>query len=300
MRTTFLKTLLDLAQEDESIWLLTGDLGYSVLEPFAERFPNRFVNMGVAEQNMTGLAAGLAMTGKTVFTYSIANFPIMRCLEQIRNDVCYHNLNVKVVAVGGGLSYGGLGYTHHAVEDIGVLRLLPHMRVVAPGDPVEVRLATRAVAKTHGPCYLRIGKAGEPILHAHEPIFELGRAIQMHAGREVTLISTGAVLDLALAATQKLEQSGRSVRLLSMPTVHPIDAQAIEDAALQTGHLVTIEEHGLGGLYSAVAEQICQMRRSVRLDSVRLGSQPLHTAGTQEQLRASHGLTVDKILEACR
>lgn len=128
MRTAFIETLCELAAADPRIWLLTGDLGFSVLEVFAERFPDRYVNMGVAEQNMTGVAAGLAMSGKIVFTYSIANFPTLRCLEQIRNDVCYHEASVKVVAVGGGLSYGNLGYTHHGIEDLAVMRLAGHDR----------------------------------------------------------------------------------------------------------------------------------------------------------------------------
>src|SRR5262249_13809462 len=142
MRAAFIKTLYELAERDERVWLLTGDLGFTVLEDFARRFPERYLNVGVAEQNMTGVAAGLARCGKVVFTYSIANFPTLRCLEQIRNDVCYHEANVKVVSVGGGFAYGAAGYTHHGVEDLGALRLLPGMTVVAPGDPVETRLAT--------------------------------------------------------------------------------------------------------------------------------------------------------------
>jgi len=182
MRTAFIKTLCELAEQDERIWLLCGDLGYSVLEGFSSRFPNRFVNVGVAEQNMTGIAAGLALSGKVVFIYSIANFPVMRCLEQIRNDVCYHNLNVKIVTVGGGLTYGSLGYTHHGVEDIAVMRVLPNMTVIAPGDPVEARLATQAILNTPGPCYLRLGKAGEPVVHQIEPEFQVGKAISLQLG----------------------------------------------------------------------------------------------------------------------
>src|SRR5437660_421122 len=146
MRTSFIETLCALANEDERIWLLTGDLGYSVLEPYARAFPNRYVNIGVAEQNMAGIAAGLARCGKIVFTYSIANFPTLRCLEQIRNDVCYHGANVKVVAVGGGLAYGALGASHHATEDLAILRSLPGLVVAAPGDPLETALIRRPVA----------------------------------------------------------------------------------------------------------------------------------------------------------
>src|SRR3989442_15702127 len=177
MRGAFRAAICALAAADERVWLLTGDLGYTVLEGFRERFPDRFVNVGVAEQNMTGVAAGLALSGKIVFTYSIANFPILRCLEQVRNDVCYHKANVKIVAVGGGLAYGALGSTHHATEDIAILRALPEMVVVAPGDPQEAEAATRAIAEHPGPCYLRLGRAGEPHVHRQKLSFQLGRAI---------------------------------------------------------------------------------------------------------------------------
>src|SRR5438445_5755899 len=152
MRNAFFRALYALAERDERVFLIVGDLGFGVTEPFAQRFPERYLNAGVAEQNMTGIAAGLALSGKIVFTYSIANFPILRCLEQIRNDVCYHHANVKVVAVGGGLAYGALGSTHHATEDIAIMRPLPRMVVVAPGDPVEAELLTRAIAREAGPC----------------------------------------------------------------------------------------------------------------------------------------------------
>ena len=155
MRTSFIETLCQVAERDPRVWLITGDLGYSVLEKFSDKFPNRNLNAGVAEQNMVGVAAGLAKAGKIVFVYSIANFPTLRCLEQVRNDVCYHQLSVKIVAVGCGLAYGGHGYTHHGVEDLGVMSLLPHMTVIAPGDPVETRWATRTLVEHAG----QIGRA---------------------------------------------------------------------------------------------------------------------------------------------
>src|SRR5215469_2111226 len=211
MRNTFIETLCALAEEDERVWLLSGDLGYSVLERFATRFPRRYLNMGVAEQNMTGVAAGLALSGKIVFTYSIANFPVMRCLEQIRNDVGYHNANVKIVAVGGGLAYGTAGYTHHGVEDIAVMRMMPNMTVIAPGDPTETRLATHAILHHDGPCYLRLGKGGEPTIHTEPPDFQIGQAITLRSadsGDDVTLISTGAILAETLPAADRLAAGG--------------------------------------------------------------------------------------------
>jgi len=296
MRNTFVQTLTEIAAEDPRVWLLCGDLGYSVLEDFGRRFPDRFVNVGVAEQNMTGVAAGLALAGKVVFTYSIANFPLVRCLEQIRNDVCYHNLPVKVVAVGGGLSYGSAGYSHHGVEDLALARVLPHMTVVAPGDPVETRLATRALAADPGPGYLRLGKAGEPVVHASEPAFRLGGALRLRQGSDATLLVTGGMLQSVLRAADRLEERGIRAGVLSLPTVQPIDGDAVEAAARDTPLLVTVEEHGPGGLGSAVAEVLAHRGCVTRLRMMHLPRGAAPAAGTQESLRAAAGLDVDDIV----
>ena len=254
MRTSFIDTLCQVAEHDSRVWLVTGDLGYSVLEKFSSRFPERYLNAGVAEQNMIGVAAGLAMTGKVVFVYSIANFPTLRCLEQVRNDVCYHQLSVKIVAVGCGLAYGGHGYTHHGVEDLGVMSLLPHMTVMAPGDPVETRWATRTLVEHSGPAYLRLGKAGEPIIHKSEPAFELGKAVQVVDGDRATLISTGGMLDMAVKVATILAARGVSIRVLSMPTLRPLDEAGIIAEAKRTGRIITLEEHGPGGLGTMAGE----------------------------------------------
>ena len=298
MRTAFIEELIALAERDDRIWLVCGDLGYSVLDAFSNRFPDRFLNAGVAEQNMTGIAAGLALTGNVVFTYSIANFPIMRCLEQIRNDVCYHKLNVKIVAVGGGLAYGSHGYTHHGVEDLAIMSAMPSMVVVAPGDPVEARAATAALAATPGPAYLRLGKAGEPTWHRQAIDFQLGRAIQMRDGCYLTILSTGGVLGIAVEASRRLEAAGRSVRLLSMPSLVPLDAEAIAKAAHQTRAILTIEEHGRGGLGTMTAEVLASIRASIPFHPLRLRSEPIRLAGSQEELRSAQGISVSGILAA--
>src|SRR5260221_7019433 len=171
---------------------------------------------------MTGIAAGLALSGKIVFTYSIANLPILRCLEQVRNDVCYHNANVKIVAVGGGLAYGSLGATHHATEDLAILRSLPRMVVVAPGDPVETDAATRAVTTHAGPCYLRLGRAGEAKIHPTQIDFVLGKAIEIRQGRDITLISTGGMLGTAMQVAELLVGVNVQARVLSMHTLRPL------------------------------------------------------------------------------
>lgn len=295
MRTTFIKTLIEIAGQNDKVWLVAGDLGYSVLEAFSEKFPARYLNAGVAEQNMTGIAAGLALSGKIAFTYSIANFPVFRCLEQVRNDVCYHNLNVKVVAVGGGLAYGSAGYSHHAVEDLAVMRALPNMVVFAPGDPIEAALVTRAAIEHAGPCYIRLGKAGEPLLHKTVPHFAIGKGIVMREGGDAAIISAGGMLGTALAAADELEKSGRTVSVVSMPTVHPIDRALIEQVAGSTRAIVTVEEHGIGGLGSAVAEVLAECAARPRFRAIRLQGGPVTVSGTQDALRADQGLSVPGI-----
>jgi len=302
MRIAFIETVYELAEQDDRIWLLTGDLGFSVLERFARRFPKRYVNMGVAEQNMTGVASGLAFEGKTVFTYSIANFPVMRCMEQIRNDVCYHNLSVKIVAVGGGVAYGAAGYTHHAVEDLAVMRALPNMTVLAPGDPVEARLATRAVVDLDGPCYLRLGKGGEPVVHETAPAFQIGKALVVREGSDVTIISTGGILGEVMTAANQLAPQIQA-RVLSMPTVKPLDDGAIIRAANQTKLLVTVEEHSsVGGLGNAVAQVLSMMPRPEDCDWIMLslGDAPLQTSGNQCYFRDLFGLDSAHIAQTIR
>jgi transketolase len=226
VRSAFVRSLMALAEEDKRVCLVTGDLGFGVVEPFAARFPGQFVNAGVAEQNMTGIAAGMALCGKVVFTYSIANFPTLRCLEQVRNDCCYHNADVKIVSVGGGLAYGALGASHHATEDIAVMRALPEMTVVAPGDPIEAEMATRALVARAGPAYLRLGRSGEPVVHSDDVNFQIGKAIRVTDGDDVTLIATGTMLHATTQAAAQLAREGIAARVLSMHTIKPRERRA--------------------------------------------------------------------------
>ena len=298
MRTAFIEELCTLAESDDRIWLVCGDLGYSVLESFADKFPHRYLNAGVAEQNMTGIAAGLALSGKTVFTYSIANFPVMRCLEQIRNDVCYHNLNVKIVSVGGGLAYGSHGYTHHGVEDLAVMSVMPNMVVAAPGDPHEARAITRLACETSGPMYLRLGKAGEPVLHAADTNVEFGKAISVADGDSLTILSIGGMLATVLQARLEMLSRGIHPRILSIPFLSPLDVPSILAAAKKTGALLTVEEHGPGGLGTAVAEVLATHSCFVPLRMLRLARSPIKVSGSQEELRSAQGLSVDGIIQA--
>lgn len=300
MRSAFIKSLTALAAADERIMLLTGDLGFGVVESFAERFPQRFINVGVAEQNMTGVAAGLALSDKTVFTYSIGNFPTLRCLEQIRNDVCYHNADVKIVSVGGGFAYGPLGASHHATEDIAIIRALPNMTVVAPGDPLETQKATAAVAEQPGPAYLRLGRAVEPPVHTGECDFSIGKAIQLMDGGDITLISTGGMLHDTVAAAGILERHGIHVRVLSMHTIRPLDEEAVLAAAHETSAILTIEEHSIvGGLGGAIAEVLAERADGpVAFKRLGLPSQFTSIVGTQRFLKDAYSLSAAGIAEA--
>lgn len=299
MRDEFVRKLIEIADQDRNLMLITGDLGFGVLTKFAERFPSQFVNAGVAEQNMTGLAVGMALEGKTVFTYSIANFSTLRCLEQIRNDACYHDVNVKVVSVGGGFCYGPLGISHHATEDMAVLRALPGIKVVAPGDVVEAGYATRAVYETSGTCYLRLGRGNEPKVHIPPIDFKLGRAIRLFEGDDVAVFSTGGILKNAFEARQQLVKKRLSVGLYSMHTLKPIDRDTVEQVAKRVKLLVTVEEHSvIGGLGGAVAEIIAQMPDGrARLKIIGLNDCFSSVVGDQEYLRHIYGMSVESIVK---
>lgn len=288
-----IRSLEGLAEADPNVMLVTGDLGFGVLTRFSRKFPRQFVNAGVAEQNMTGLAVGMALEGKTVFTYSIGNFPTLRCLEQIRNDACYHNANVKIVCIGGGFTYGSLGISHHATEDLAILRALPNITVIAPGDPVETAAATRAVYDTPGTCYLRLGRGGEPRIHAGSIDFRVGKAIRLFEGEDVAILSTGGILGVAYDAREKLSASGLRVGLFSMHTVKPMDRDLIIELARSVGLIVTLEEHTvIGGLGGAVAEIVAQLSGE-KADLEMIGLQDCFSSvvGDQEYLRSVYGLS---------
>jgi len=297
MRTAFVETLTELAEHDPRIMLLVGDLGFGVVTNFAKRFPKQFLNVGVAEQNMAGVATGLALSGKIVFTYSIANFPILRCLEQLRNDACYHQANVISVSVGGGFSYGALGMTHHGTEDLAIMRSLPEMTVIAPGDPWETRQATRKVASGIGPVFLRLGRAGEPSVHEANVPWELGKAITVRDGQDLTLISTGAMLHTATGVADLLAEEGVKARVLSMHTIKPLDHSVILEAANETKYIATLEEHSIiGGLGSAVAEVLCEASvPGLTFRRFGLPSEFTKHVGSQTYLRSVHGLDTESL-----
>lgn len=296
MRDTFVRTLLELAKEDRNIELVTGDLGFGVLKPFWEALPDQFINAGIAEQNMTTVAAGMALEGKNVFTYSIGNFPTLRCLEQIRNDCAYHNANVKIVCVGGGFVYGSLGMSHHATEDIAVMRALPDVVVMCPGDLVEAEAATKAIAKHHGTCYLRLGRGGEKRIHKELKNFEIGKAIPVRFGERIAVFSTGAIFEEVEEACNLLAAEGIYPTVYTFPTVKPIDAEVIREIAAAHEMIVTCEEHNLsGGFGSAVAEVLADMPSHARLMRIGMHDQYSTLVGNQKYLRDQFGMSGKKI-----
>ncbi len=298
MRDTFVRTLVQLAKENKNIELITGDLGFGVLKPFWEQCPDQFTNAGIAEQNMTSVAAGMAMQGKIVFTYSIGNFPTLRCFEQIRNDCAYHKANVKIVCVGGGFVYGSLGMSHHATEDIAALRALPDVAVVCPADLVEAEAATKAIVNYPGTVYLRLGRGGEKRIHESIPDFVIGKAIKVQDGQRVAIFSTGAIFEEMTDANEILKQYGITPTIYTFPTVKPIDRDVIEYCAANYDLIVTCEEHNVvGGFGSAVAEVLCETPGTARLIKIGLNDCYSTKVGSQKFLRKQYGLSAEDIAD---
>lgn len=298
MRDAFVKKLGEVAAEDPRVMLLVGDLGFGVVADFGLTFPDQFINCGVAEQSMVGVAAGLAASGRRPFVYSIANFPTLRPLEQVRNDVCYHGLGVTIVSVGAGLAYGSLGYTHHAVEDITIMRALPGMRVYSPADALECRAAVTQILADPSPAYLRLGKNKEPRMHEHEPDLSTGAPLLIRPGSDVTLLVAGPIITQALEVAESLAQDGVSVRVLTCPVIKPLAAEAIRAAAEGTAGIVTLEEHTvLGGFGSAVLEAFAV--RGWRTPILPLGLEDAATSiiGGQEWIRERAGLSTVHVRE---
>jgi transketolase len=304
MRNAFAKQLTALARQDPRVVLLSGDIGNRLFDEFKSACPDRFYNCGVAEANMIGVAAGLGMTGLRPVCYTIAPFVTYRCLEQIRIDVCYHQVPVLIVGTGAGLSYASLGTTHHSCEEMGMLRLLPGLAVLAPADAMEVRAGLKAALQHPGPAYMRIGKKGEPVVHGAEPDLKIGRALVLRPGREVALLAAGTVLPIALRAADLLEKEGHSTAVVSFHTIKPLDENLLADLFQRCRVVVTIEEHSvLGGLGGSVAEWLSSRPGAPgRLLRCGTADEFLHETFEQEEARAHFGLTPaaisQRVLEA--
>jgi transketolase len=298
MRDGFFRALAELGAADDRVWALTGDLGVGLFEPFEAAAPGRYLNVGIAEQTLVGVAAGLAYAGKVPFAYSIAPFVTSRPHDQVRVDVACAEANVKLIGVGSGVSYGTLGPTHHAIDDLALMRVLPGMTVLAPGDPAEVERATRAACAHEGPVYMRLGKNAEPALLPDGAEFQIGRAIELRCGGDVTIACTGTALREATAAADLLARDGVAATLLHFGTVKPFDAPALISAAARTGIVVTVEEHSVvAGFGSAAAETLAEAGVGAILRRVGFPDTFVHAVGSRDYLVDHYGLSGAAIAE---
>jgi transketolase len=299
MRNAFAAAITDLAATDERIVLLSGDIGNRLFDKYREKFPSRFYNCGVAEQNMTGMAAGMALSGLRPITYTITPFATTRVIEQIRVDVCYHDAPVVIVGTGSGLSYASLGPTHHSCEDVGMLRCFPNLTVLCPADALEVGPAIEAALALPGPTYIRLGKKGEPTIHEKPPHFEIGRGIVMREGTDVCLLGMGTMTATAIEAAKLLMAHGISARVVSMHTVKPLDTNLLGESFERFRLVAVVEEHSvIGGLGGAVAEWLAAQgpRRGV-LEAIGTPDAFISAAGSQQWMREQCGLTPQAVAE---
>jgi transketolase len=295
MRTAFINQLIEEARKNEKIFLIVGDLGFSVIEPFAQEFPERYLNAGIAEQNMAGIAAGLAMEGYCVYIYSIGNFPTLRCMEQIRYDICYHELNVKIVAVGGGFAYGPLGASHHATEELGMLRTIPGLVICTPGDPAEAKAIVSFTSRFEGPCYIRIGKAGEPLVHSDDPgMIYPGQILKVRDGSDIAVFSNGAMLKYVV---DFIDNNKIGASVYSFPFIKPIDINSLASIILSHKKIITIEEHqAQAGFGSSILESINDLIEQKKIAEwplvkrIAIPDKFFTVAGSQEYLRKLAGL----------
>ncbi|KJC54785.1 transketolase [Bradyrhizobium sp. LTSP849] len=301
MRNTFSETLYAEATANPDVYIVVADISPAgSMAKFSSEYPERFINVGVAEQSMIGIAAGLALKGCQPFAYTIATFSLYRPFEMIRDDLCYQNLPVTVVGMGAGVIYSTLGGTHHTQEDIAIASALPNMQVLAPCDPLECIEATRWCARQkNGPVYLRIGKAGEPVLTAQAEPWQFGKLRYLRRGSDVCILTYGVITAMATDIADKLAAQGRSVSLVSAHTLKPLDRDGISEALRQHPHVVVIEEHApQGGLASQVKQIAWDVRTTCRLDTFTLQDAFIHNYGSTNDLLAAHGLSPERILAA--
>jgi len=288
MRQGVIKEVYELMKENKNVYFLTGDLGYSVIERIEKDFPERFINVGVAEQNLMGIAAGLALSGKKVFVYSIIPFVTMRCYEQIRDDICYHDLDVTILGVGAGLSYGILGGTHFALEDIAILRPLPNMTIFSPADEIEAILGVRYFKNYHHPVYFRIGKKEEPKIYKTPYYFNFGKGVILKKGDDIAIFSTGPIISEVVKTVDLLREKNISASLINIHTIKPIDYELIINESRNKKFIFVVEEHSvLGGLGSSIVEILSENIRNNSIKVIRIGTKDkfIKRIGTQSYLR---------------
>jgi transketolase len=303
MRDAMIRALFKLANDNKDVVLITADLGFGLFESFSEKFPSQFINIGIAEQNMMGVAAGLALEGKIVFVYSIGNFPTLRCLEQIRNDACYHDLNINIICMGAGFSYGALGMSHHATEDIAIMRALPGTVVISPSTEDEAYFSTIDLVNHQGVGYLRLDKSKVKNIKISREDFNIGRGNVLKDGCDYTIIACGGITQEALNSANDLDKKNISCKVVSMATIKPIDKSIIKEACLETKGIITLEEGNItGGLGSAVSD-FCMdsnLRPSI-FKKIGLEDRYSAVVGSQSYLRSyykiNHKAIFDFIME---
>lgn len=296
MRTAYLDTLYDLASKDSRVYALISDNGAIVYDKYRRDLASQYLNLGISEANMLGMAAGMANCGKIPFAYTIGAFLAYRAFEFIRNDICLQNQNVKIVGTGAGEVYSVLGPTHHSTEDMGGLRSLPNLTILCPASPLEVRKATTAAYEYEGPVYLRLGTNKEPEIYDGDYSFEIGKGVTVREGKDITLIGTGSILKDVLDVAELLQKGGVSARVINMHTIKPIDREIIIKAIEETGKLVTIEDHNIiGGLGSAVAEIVAESGRGIKFR--RFGLNGFSEGyGTYAQVKETNGIGVEQMV----
>lgn len=296
MRNAFAEEMTQLATHDKRVVLLSGDIGNKLFDNFKNIAPDRFYNCGVAEANMMGVAAGMALSGLRPIIYTITPFTTTRCFEQIRVDVCYHHAPVIIVGTGSGLSYAKLGPTHHSLEDLAILRTLPGMCVLAPCDAMELRVALHAALQQDNPVYIRIGKKGEPAIHAEPPNFSIGKALIIRQGIDIVILSAGTMMAEVLKAADLLTKHNISATVASFHSIKPLDIEFLQTAASRYKLFVTVEEHGLiGGLGSAIAEWCAMANHTIPQLNFGTPDEFMHEIGSQQYARAKYGLVAENI-----
>lgn len=300
MRTAYLDTLFKLAKRDKRVYALISDNGAIVYDKYRKELSQQYLNLGISEANMIGMAAGMASCGKIPFAYTIGAFLAYRAFEFIRNDVCLQKLNVKIVGTGAGEVYSALGSTHHSTEDLGGLRALPYLAIICPASPLEVRKATQAAYEYEGPVYLRLGTNKEPEIYEKDYEFQIGKAVTLKEGKDITLIGTGSIVKDILDVACKLGIEGISVRVIDMHTIKPIDKDTIIQAIDETGRIITVEDHNIiGGIGSAVAEVIAEY--GIEMKFRRIGLDGFSEGyGTYEEVKKNNHICKNQIIDAIK
>jgi transketolase len=299
MRTAFVKILIELAKKDDRICLLTGDLGFHALEEFREKFSERFFNCGIAEQNMAGLAAGLALCGKKPYIYSIVPFVTLRCLEQIRNDICYQNLDVKIIGIGGGFSYGTLGSTHSVMEELAILRVLPNMTVLCPADAFETEELISKSYQTENPTYIRITKADKASLHDQKPDLEIGKPYAIKEGTKTAIISTGPQIIFSIQAAKELKEKGYDIKIINIHTIKPIEKNSLLRMLEGIDDVFVFEEHSvMGGIGSAVLECLAETEWKGKVKIIGVPDEFSSCVGAQDYLRKKYAIDKEGIIKS--